>query len=92
MTGIAVGASVVAYKLFCGLPETRPTYGMAGAQVQQDHAGGPMTRPEKSYRLELTKEQQALVLEKTGIEAKELELKADELKTRAEPKAVGDQP
>jgi hypothetical protein len=51
-----------------------------------------MTRAKKSYRLELTKEQQALVLQKTGMEAKELELTADELKTRAEPKRVGDQP
>ena len=50
-----------------------------------------MTRAKKSYRLELTKEQQALVLQKTGMEAKELELTADELKTKAEPKAVGDQ-
>jgi phosphoribosyl-ATP pyrophosphohydrolase len=51
-----------------------------------------MTRAKKSYRLELTKEQQALVLQKTGMEAKELELTADELKTRAEPNGVGDQP
>jgi phosphoribosyl-ATP pyrophosphohydrolase len=51
-----------------------------------------MTRAKKSYRLELTKEQQALVLQKTGMEAKELELTADELKTRAEPKGEGEQP
>ena len=51
-----------------------------------------MTGAKKSYRLELTKEQQALVLQKTGVEAKELELTADELKTRAEPKEVDDQP
>ena len=51
-----------------------------------------MTRAKKSYRLELTKEQQALVLQKTGMEAKELELKADELKTQTEAKPVGDQP
>ena len=51
-----------------------------------------MKRAKKSYRLELTKEQQALVLQKTGMEAKELELTADELKTRAEPKEVRDQP
>jgi phosphoribosyl-ATP pyrophosphohydrolase len=51
-----------------------------------------MTRAKQSYRLELTKEQQALVLQKTGVEAKELELTADELKARAEPKVVGNQP
>jgi len=51
-----------------------------------------MTRAKKSYRLELTKEQQALVLQNTGMEAKELEVTADELKTRAEPKGVRDQP
>jgi len=51
-----------------------------------------MTRAKKSYHLELTKEQQALVLQKTGMEAKELEVTADELKTPAEPKGVGDQP
>ena len=51
-----------------------------------------MTRAKKSYRLDLTKEQQALVLQKTGMEAKKLELTVDELKTRAEPKGVGDQP
>ena len=49
-----------------------------------------MTRAKKSYHLELTKEQQALVLQKTGMEAKELEVTADEVKTRAEPKGVGD--
>ena len=53
---------------------------------------GLMTRPKKSYRLELTKEQQALVLKNTGMEAKELEVTADELKTLKEPKRVGDQP
>ena len=50
-----------------------------------------MTTAKKSYRLELTKEQQALVLQKTGMEAKELELTDEELKTRTEPKQVGDQ-
>jgi phosphoribosyl-ATP pyrophosphohydrolase len=50
-----------------------------------------MRRAKKSYRLELTKEQQALVLQKTGMEAKELEVAADELKTRTEPKRAGDQ-
>jgi hypothetical protein len=48
--------------------------------------GGTMTGAKKSYRLELTKEQQAIVLQKTGVEAKELEVTADELKTQAEPK------
>jgi phosphoribosyl-ATP pyrophosphohydrolase len=51
-----------------------------------------MTRAKKSYRLELTKEQQAIVLQKTGLEAKELELTADELKARAEPEGVSDKP
>jgi hypothetical protein len=51
-----------------------------------------MTRSKKSYRLELTKEQQALVMQKTGMEAKELEVTPDELKARAEPKPAGDQP
>jgi hypothetical protein len=45
-----------------------------------------MTRANRSYRLELTKEQQALVLRKTGIKAEELELTGDELKERTEPK------
>ncbi len=51
-----------------------------------------MTRAKKSYRLELTKEQQALVMQKTGMEAKELEVTADELKTQSAPKRGGDQP
>jgi hypothetical protein len=93
VTGIAVGYPTVAYILFYGLPEAPPTYRRAGGPaVQQDHAGGLMTRAKKSYRLELTKEQQALVLQNTGMEAKELEVTADELKTRAEPKGVRDQP
>ena len=50
-----------------------------------------MRRVKKSYRLELTKEQQAVVLQKTGMEAKELEVTADELKTQTEPKLAGDQ-
>ena len=50
------------------------------------------TRAQKSFRLELTKEQQALVLQKIGIEAKQLELTADELERRTDPKQVGDQP
>ena len=50
-----------------------------------------MRRVKKSYRLELTKEQQAVVLQKTGMEAKELEVTADELKTQTEPKRAGDQ-
>lgn len=50
-----------------------------------------MTRAKKSYRLELTKEQQALVLQKTGMQVKELELTADdELKTRTDPQRSGD--
>jgi phosphoribosyl-ATP pyrophosphohydrolase len=49
-----------------------------------------MARPKKSYRLELTKEQQAIVLQKTGMEAKELEVTADELKTQAEPERGAD--
>ena len=51
-----------------------------------------MTKPKKSYRLELTKEQQAIVLQKTGMEAKELEVTADELKTRTEPGRGADRP
>jgi phosphoribosyl-ATP pyrophosphohydrolase len=51
-----------------------------------------MTKPKKSYRLELTKEQQAIVLQKTGMEAKELEVTPDELKTRAEPEPGADRP
>ena len=51
-----------------------------------------MTGAKKSYRLELTKEQQALVMQKTGMVAKELEVTADELKTREEPERAGDQP
>jgi phosphoribosyl-ATP pyrophosphohydrolase len=49
-----------------------------------------MTRAKKSFRLELTKEQQALVLQKIGKEAKELELTADELEKRTEPKRADD--
>ena len=45
-----------------------------------------MTRPKKSFRLELTKEQQALILQKTGMEAKELELPDDALRIQSEPK------
>ena len=51
-----------------------------------------MTRAKKSFRLELTKEQQALILQKTGMEAKELELKDDVLRTQTEPERVRDQP
>jgi hypothetical protein len=60
--------------------------------VQQHHAGGLMKKAKKSYRLELTKEQQALVLRNTGMEAKELEVTAEELKTKTESKRAGDQP
>ncbi|RPJ23827.1 MAG: hypothetical protein EHM35_16890 [Planctomycetaceae bacterium] len=44
------------------------------------------TRAKKSFRLELTKEQQALVLQKIGMETKELELTVDELARRTDPK------
>jgi hypothetical protein len=63
----------------------------------QPHGGELMTRAkkteaEKSFRLELTKEQQALVLEKIGLEAKEVELTVDQLERRTDPKQVGNQP
>jgi phosphoribosyl-ATP pyrophosphohydrolase len=51
-----------------------------------------MTKAKKSFRLELTKEQQALVLQKIGMEAEELELTVDELERRTDPKQVGNQP
>jgi hypothetical protein len=51
-----------------------------------------MTRAKKSFRLELTKEQQALILQNTGMEAKELELTDNALRTPTEPERVGDQP
>jgi hypothetical protein len=55
--------------------------------------GGFMTRAKKkSFRLELTKEQQALILKNTGMEAKELELTDNALRTPTEPKPVGNQP
>ena len=50
-----------------------------------------MTRAKKSFHLELTKEQQALILQKTGLEAKELELTDEALKIQMEPKPVGNQ-
>ena len=50
------------------------------------------TRAKKSFRLELTKEQQALVLQKIGMEAKELELTVDELARKTDPKQGGNQP
>jgi len=40
----------------------------------------------QSGRLELTKEQQALVLQKIGMEAKELELTGDELTRKTDSK------
>jgi phosphoribosyl-ATP pyrophosphohydrolase len=49
-----------------------------------------MTRAKKSYRLELTKEQQALVSQKIGKEAEELEVTVDELERRTESKRMGD--
>jgi hypothetical protein len=54
--------------------------------------GGCMTPAKKSFRLELTKEQQAVILQKTGLEAKEVELRDDALRTGAEPKRAGNQP
>jgi len=50
-----------------------------------------MTRAKRSFRLELTKEQQALILQNTGVEAKELELTDDALKTLTQPERVGNQ-
>jgi hypothetical protein len=50
------------------------------------------TRAKKSFRLELTKEQQAFVLQKTGVETKELELPDNALRTQTEPKPVRNQP
>jgi hypothetical protein len=51
-----------------------------------------MSRPKKSFRLELTKEQQALILQNTGVKPKELELPESALRTQTEPKRVGNQP
>jgi hypothetical protein len=51
-----------------------------------------MTRAKKSFRLELTKEQQALILQNTGLKAKELELTDNALRTPTEPQRVGNQP
>jgi hypothetical protein len=51
-----------------------------------------MARAKKSFRLELTKEQQALILQNTGREAKELELTDDALRAQTEPKRVDSQP
>jgi hypothetical protein len=51
-----------------------------------------MTRAQKSFRLELTKEQQAIILQKTGMEAKEVDLRDDALRIQTEPKRVGHQP
>jgi hypothetical protein len=50
-----------------------------------------MARAKKSFRLELTKEQQALILQKTGMEAKELKLTDDALRTQTESKREGNQ-
>lgn len=51
-------------------------------------------RRAKTFCLELTKEQQALVLQKNGKEAKELEVTVDELERRTAPKPerAGGQP
>ena len=56
-----------------------------------------MTRPKKprakkSFRLELTKEQQAVVLQKFGMEAKELDLTVDQLAGKTDSKQGGNQP
>ena len=51
-----------------------------------------MSRPKQSFRLELTKEQQALILQKTGVETKELELPDNALRMQTEPKRVRNQP
>ena len=51
-----------------------------------------MSRAKKSFRLELTKEQQAIILQNTGTEAEELELTEDVLRTEKEPKQMGKQP
>jgi hypothetical protein len=48
-----------------------------------------MTRAKKSFRLELTKEQQALILQNTGMEAKELELTENALRVQTEEKRPG---
>jgi hypothetical protein len=50
------------------------------------------TRGKKSFRLELTKEQQALVLQKIGMGAQELELTVDELARKTDSKQGGNQP
>ena len=47
-----------------------------------------MTQAKKSFRLELTKEQQALVLQRTGMEAPELELTDNALRAQTEPDRV----
>jgi hypothetical protein len=51
-----------------------------------------MSRAKKSFRLELTKEQQAIILQNTETEAGELELTEDALRTQKEPKPMGKQP
>ena len=48
-----------------------------------------MTRAKKSFRLELTKERQALILQNSGVKAKELELTADVLKTPKQSTRLG---
>jgi hypothetical protein len=50
-----------------------------------------MPRAKKSFRLELTKEQQALILQKTGREANELELTDDALKIETDRKREDNQ-
>jgi phosphoribosyl-ATP pyrophosphohydrolase len=50
------------------------------------------TRGKKSFRLELTKEQRALVLQKIGMEAQELELTVEELARKTDSKQEDNQP
>ena len=47
-----------------------------------------MTRAKKSFRQELTKEQQALILQNTGMEAEELELTENALRVQTDLEAI----
>jgi serine/threonine-protein kinase len=74
---------------------TRPVHGgwqPAVATVSGGWTGGCMSRPKPSFRLELTKEEQGLILPKTGVQTKELELPDDALRTQTEPKRVRNLP
>ena len=44
-----------------------------------------MARSKKSFRLELTKEQQALILQNTGLKTRQLELSENALRTQPGP-------